>query len=699
MAKNEPDFSERAKALLVDINKLVGRIDSYKQSIVALNPTPSEEKILHFYGSLSVIEGLGSKSIRENSPSSSIDRLVEVIHKSKNEVSRLTSDPVELEKLELGSAKTEAALKGFVLPLALGGPSNDLDSFGLKTEEYKIPMKATEKAILALSNKNIPKEEYAEAIIKKTQEILKNDPQGFPPEKLEQYEKFIAQGKQVQKPSKLSQAESLAVTSVVAQSVDGLINSMTKDAQAVRPLLADSVITQSIKELEKKGYKFSLETRREIAKQLTPALTPLGSEYLEANKSNLVKELAASLDKGKSFSSRFSENFSIGGEDLKSVATKINTGHLVKSNEAAVTQYQSLFSNIKVNLASDKVLSENLNSLLEARGEKPISLEQFKKLSDKDLAQYRKADPKEFDKVIFGIGATPVVEKAKPVVKEVIVPKKPEILPEGPDHAPLSAPPSLVTPPLITPTQVQPSPPKLQSVSVAAPQRVSVDSPQSDLAKEIINSAIKAEGHKITPERVEKITKALAPTLAKLGPEYLEQNKGDLAKELTTSLKAGKGYSTSFTGSYTVSTEELGKIASKMEKKHQPEADKVSVEKVKNLVWDKVMTNGDIAVKLNSFAEKTGMTKDGKPLTFDAKTIPDNAAIAKMRQSNPTKFDSIFNAPPKLLPNLAKQAGAIGHDHNLPHPPPGRGGQTAKPLPPPPKRPQSKGNDGVGGRS
>ena len=318
----------------------------------------------------------------------------------------------------------------------------------------------------------------------------------------------------------------------------------------------------------------------------------------------------------------------------------------------------------------------------------------------------RQSNPKQFDSIFNAPKSpsqpTPVIDKAKPVVKEVpvevIVPPKPEKLPEGPAHAPLSAPPSLVTPPLITP--IQPSPPKLQSVSVAAPQKVSVDSPQSDLAKEIINSAIKAEGHKITPERVEKITKALAPTLARLGPEYLEQNKGDLAKELTTSLKAGQGYSTIFTGSYTVSTEELGKIAAKMEKQHQPKAQVASVEKVKDMVWKNVMKDGDVVAKLNSFVKQEGVTQNGKPLeAFNTKNVPNNETIAKIRLVNSKEFDKIFNAPPKLSPNLAQQARSVGHSHNLPHPPPGRGGQTTKPLPPPPSRPQSKGTKDVGGRS
>ena len=245
----------------------------------------------------------------------------------------------------------------------------------------------------------------------------------------------------------------------------------------------------------------------------------------------------------------------------------------------------------------------------------------------KDLAQYRKVDPKEFDKVVFGVGAAPVVAKAKPVAKEVpvevIVPPKPKES-VGPPPRPISPPPSLITPPL-----VQPLAPKLEKASVVAPPQV--DSIAMEKAKAIIDASIKAEGYRITPERVEKITKALLPTLTKLGPEYLEQNKASLIKELVTSLKSEQSYSTSFTGNYTVSTASLGKIATKLENQHQPQAERASVKKVEGTINTKRMSTGEIVTKLNSFAKETGMTKDGKPLEFNAKSIPTNADITSVR--------------------------------------------------------------------
>ena len=86
---------------------------------------------------------MGSKAIRENAPSHVVDKLVEGIHTSRIEHLKLATTPEERQKIELNSSKTEAAVKGFVLPLTLGGPSDELERFGLDQDEMLVPMKAT----------------------------------------------------------------------------------------------------------------------------------------------------------------------------------------------------------------------------------------------------------------------------------------------------------------------------------------------------------------------------------------------------------------------------------------------------------------------------------------------------------------------------------------------------------------------------
>jgi hypothetical protein len=209
------------------------------------------------------------------------------------------------------------------------------------------------------------------------------------------------------------------------------------------------------------------------------------------------------------------------------------------------------------------------------------------------------------------------------------------------------------------------------------------------LVSNVIKQMEKEQNVKFTPERVEKITRALAPTLAKLGPEYLEVHKKELTEELVTSLKSEQSYSTRFTGSYTVSTSSLEKMAAKLEKQHQPQAEKASVKEVEGTIYKLGMKNTDIQDKLNEFAVKTGMAKEGEKF-YNPHHMPDNVGIAKMRQSNQKLFDSIFKEPlplPKLPPMLAQQASVVGHNHGLSSPLPPRKTPTPPTTPPPPTPP------------
>ena len=95
-------------------------------------------------------------------------------------------------------------------------------------------------------------------------------------------------------------------------------------------------------------------------------------------------------------------------------------------------------------------------------------------------------------------------------------------------------------------------------------------------ANVLINDAIeqmkKQHGVDLTPQKVEKLIKTLVPTLTKLGPEYLEANKTALTKELSDSLRARQTATSKLGSNYTITTKNLKKIASKIDKTHQPKA-------------------------------------------------------------------------------------------------------------------------------
>ena len=52
------------------------------------------------------------------------------------------------------------------------------------------------------------------------------------------------------------------------------------------------------------------------------------------------------------------------------------------------------------------------------------------------------------------------------------------------------------------------------------------------LIADVIKQIEKEQRVKFAPGKVEKITKALVPTLTQLGPEYLETHKNELTKGL-----------------------------------------------------------------------------------------------------------------------------------------------------------------------
>jgi len=587
VGQDNVELSPRAEGILKDINSLPGRVSSYKDSIAQLKPTTAEERILYFDAHLSVIEGLGSKAIRENSPASTIDSLIDAIHESNKAYSKFAND-VDKAKLNVNAAKTEAALKGFVLPLSIGGPSNELESFGLDRDEYKIAMQATKTAILELANKHISKEEYAEEIRKRTQEILKSDPQAFSPEKLEQFDKFIGQGKQIQKPSKLTNPELEAIALATAKSVDSLSNTIIKDTQSVPSIL---LVNDVIKQMEKQHkVKLTPERVEKLMKNLVPTLTKLGPEYLEDNKAVLTKELSDSLKAGQTTGSKFfSRNYTIASKDLGEIARKIDETHQ--------PQADALIKAAKV--APEEVLEPKAAALIKAAKVAP------EEVLEPKAAALIKAE-----------------EVAPPA--EVLEPKAAALI-----KAEEVAPPAEVLEP-----QAKKLPPPRTVVTVAEPDHA------KGIIEDSINQLQTKNRVKFTPEKIAALTKTLTPALAKFSPEYMETHKLKLTRELSSSLRSGQGFISQATGTYNISNRELEKITNKMDKASQ----EVSNTTVKNAIREREMSNPDITVKLNAFAKETG----GETF-YKAPTIED---IAKIRLSNPKKFDQIFNAPKPLSPDL-----------------------------------------------
>ena len=223
------DVGTPFQSILNDANSLPSRLDTYKGYSKGSNHTPAKKKIEDFEATLSVVEGLGANVITNNVPEPEVDKLIGSIYNNLEAASKLTNNQNAISKLKLNAAKTEAALKGFVLPLKM---EDSLKNFGLKQDEYEIPMEATKQALLEMSNKNIPKAEFSQKVSEKTQEILKD--QGHPQDKLNQFKQFVEQGKKENASPNMTDQEKKDLAEAATKSAIKLTEAIDKDIEEIK---------------------------------------------------------------------------------------------------------------------------------------------------------------------------------------------------------------------------------------------------------------------------------------------------------------------------------------------------------------------------------------------------------------------------------------------------------------------------------
>jgi hypothetical protein len=292
----EDKMSKAAEGMLKDATGLIIRLDTYMST--AQNASRFDKQIIFNESALSVLEGLGSKIIRESIPEK-VESLVSSLHKHTTASAQLVTSDKEKDKLLLNAAKAEAALKGFVLPLSHGGPADELNGLPGDTTRRDIAFAVTKQALKEFGNKQIPSSEFSEKLVARTQELLKE--QGISGKELEEYKDFIQQGVKTQKPSKLPPAEQALIKEAALKSVDEFVHRFNDNSTLI-PKIApiENTLVNTFKELEKKGVKLEEAERKKIADKLFPALAKLDTEYLQNNQSTLAEGLAENINKNKS---------------------------------------------------------------------------------------------------------------------------------------------------------------------------------------------------------------------------------------------------------------------------------------------------------------------------------------------------------------------------------------------------------------
>jgi hypothetical protein len=312
MSKDEM-LSENAIKMISDAKSLVPRLDHYIR-LADLNPNKSEKLLTFFESALSVVEGLGSKLIRENA-ANKVDILVQAIYLNKDQSSKLIDKPQELAKLDLNAAKTEAALKGFTLPLSAGSQLFELDSKKLERNEILAAVQSVKQTVLEFANKGIAANEYPDTICKSAIQKLSTE-SNISQEKLNQFKEFIEQGIKVQKPSKLSSQENKLLEEAVSKSVDQITNKFNKASKEVQiELILDSVLAKT----KENNIRFGKAASAKIKSSLSPALAEASIDDLIKNKDAIIKNIYDDISKNKTFKS--------GGYNIFKTAHSVITGN------------------------------------------------------------------------------------------------------------------------------------------------------------------------------------------------------------------------------------------------------------------------------------------------------------------------------------------------------------------------------------
>jgi len=148
-----------------------------------------------YNSSMSTIESLGARALMSFAPPEEIQTLINNIHAAEEAHRKFIDNSIDGEKGKLSAAKTEAALKGYALPVSKGGPYDEITlSRPLTDEEREIAFAEAKEALLTVANKNIPSAEYGQKVQEEYAKIIKRDHPDLTPERIAVLEEYATKG-------------------------------------------------------------------------------------------------------------------------------------------------------------------------------------------------------------------------------------------------------------------------------------------------------------------------------------------------------------------------------------------------------------------------------------------------------------------------------------------------------------------------
>jgi hypothetical protein len=397
-------------------------------------------------------------------------------------------------------------------------------------------------------------------------------------------------------------ATTLDKRKLTAENIEAFTTALNADIEKIP---AQNIILNAITALEKEnGYTISEAQAQKIVNKLTPALAELDPEYLKKNFEAISGEIQREVVAKSTVTASVLGGIYIREGNLDKIANNLSDAHLDRSDKMQIDKIEE---SLRTYALKDSQIAEKLTEL-EVEKAKSVRYD-VNKLSDKDLAQMRKENPVQFDKIVLGRD-NPIKEPKAAIIDGII--------------------------------------------------------------KSAIDKLKEENGVSLTEERQkylkDKFTQELSPALSKLDPEYLKTHSKTISSDIQKELYENKSTGYRFGMAFSVSTESLDIISGGITAKNQQRSNEFEVSTVRSALMTLHPTNTEFEGRLTELAvEKAKATK------FKASAITSEDLLAMRKENPARFDKVILGVGKEKTPiDLAKNIGAGVREKEreaLSHPP------------------------------
>ena len=671
---SKTQLSPLAKGLVGDIKNCVVTNTTKAQVIGEASLTSYEMIAGRYNSSMSTIEGLGARALMSFAPPEEIQTLVNKIHAAEETHRTFIGNSIDAGKGRLSAAKTEAALKGYALPVSKGGPYDEITlSRPFTDEEREMAFAAAKEALLTVANKNIPSAEYGQKVQEEYAKIIRRN-LDLTPERIAVLEEYAIKGtikKQGQALPELEKEQIKEAAQETLAEFNKIFSSHKDKMLSAEPNIileknAQKFLIQAVENnLKSQGYSIDPNTKKELeefTKRKIESLNPrdVNSDAVKGLAENFAAELSKSprfIVLGAIKDLEKENGYIISENQAQRLVNKLSPA-LAELDPEYLKQYSEIISGQiqKEVVAKSMVTASVLGGIYIREG----NLDKIaNNLSD---AHLDRSDKMQIDKIETNLSAHALkdsqlaeklteleVEKAKSVRYDVNKLSDKDL------------------------AQMRKENP-VQFDKTVLGRDNPVKEPKEAIIDKIISEAIdnlkKENGVSLKPEREkylkDKFTQELSPALSKLDPEYLKKESQAISRDLQKELYDNKSTGYRFGMAFSVSTESLSSISGGITAKNQQRSNEFEVSTIRSALTTLQPSNTQFEGRLTDLAvEKAKATK------FKASAITGENLLA-MRKENPARFDKVvLGVGKERTPiDLAKTIGAtVREKEALSHPP------------------------------